>query len=48
MINFITQFRKAKAAGMRLIYDGSNKRYLITHKPHWQNWNKHTLIINFK
>lgn len=47
MTSFITQFRKAKASKMRLIYDQINERYLITHKTHWQTWPKHSLIIKF-
>lgn len=47
MEKFIQQFRKAKESKMRLIWDGTNKRYLITDKKHWQNWPKHSLIIKF-
>jgi hypothetical protein len=46
--NFITQFRKAKANKMRLIYDANENRYLITHNKVWQTWYKCTLIFNFK
>ena len=48
MKTFIIQFKKAKARGMRLIYDGVENRYMVTHSPNWQNWAKHTLIKNFK
>lgn len=47
MEKFIQQFRKAKESNKRLIWDGTNNRYLITHKKHWQNWTKHSLIIKF-
>jgi hypothetical protein len=48
MNNFITQFRKAKLNKMRLIYDGVNNRYLVTHSKVWQTWYKCKLIKNFK
>lgn len=47
MEKFIEQFRKARAGNKRLIWDGVYKRWLITNKPHWQNWPGHELIINF-
>lgn len=48
MEKFIQQFRKAKEKGMRLIWDGVNNRYLITHKKHWQNWYGCRLVKNFQ
>ena len=48
MKNFITQFRKAKLGKKRLIWDGQNNRYLVTHNPVWQTWYKCKLIINFR
>lgn len=47
MEKFIQQFRKAKESGKRLIWDGTNERYLITDKKHWQNWYGCKLIKNF-
>ena len=44
MHSFINQFRNARNKGMRLIYDTINQRYLITHKPNWQNWSGCVLI----
>lgn len=46
--NFIEQFKKAHEQKKRLIYDKPLNRYLITNEKHWQNWNGHTLIVNFE
>lgn len=37
-MNFITQFRKAKASNSMLLYDYKEQRYMVTKNKNWLKW----------
>lgn len=38
MKSFITQFSKAKANNMMLLYDNKENRYMVTKNKNWLKW----------